>query len=224
MIDITFDLFNPEDRYSPWNTTVSPYIYNPVNIWDRACACPNVTLARHRSLNLRPESDNRYSTTRCFYCSVIPLPDYVSNNRIYVGSHLFAGTDSIAIDLMTMEDWLFSQHRTPTILPFLLVGCCDCRWLRNDLSIPRAPDYMSYKKSLQFISTFGCNGTLPLAYLGPVAVFQQNINLRGAAQTSSPNIAHSSWMHESDAWHTLKCDIYEFNRVRIRHSRYTSFQ
>ena len=71
------------------------------------------------------------------------------------------------------------------------------------------------KTSLQFISTFGRNGTLSLEYLGPVAVFQQNINLRGAAQTSSPNIAHSAWMHESDARHTLKCDIYEFDRVKI---------
>ena len=93
----------------------------------------------------------------------------------------------------------------------------DCRWLRNNFSIPRAPENMSHKKtSLQFISTFGRNGTLSLEYLGPVAVFQQNINLREAAQTSSPNIAHSAWMHESDAQHTLKFDIYEFNRVRNR--------
>ena len=52
-------------------------------------------------------------------------------------------------------------------------------WLRNDFSIPRAPENMSHKKkicrikiSLQFISTFGRNITLLLEYLGPVAVFQ----------------------------------------------------
>ena len=80
------------------------------------------------------------------------------------------------------------------------------------------------KTSLQFISTFGRNGTLSLEYLGPVAIFQQNINLREAAQTSSANITHSTWMHESDARHTLKCDIYEFNRVKNRFYRYTTFQ
>ena len=51
--------------------------------------------------------------------------------------------------------------------------------------------------------------------------FNKNINLREAAPTSSPNIAHSAWMH---ARHTLKCDIYEFNRLRNRCYRYTTFQ
>ena len=69
-----------------------------------------VTLARNRSPNLRPESDHRYSTARCFDCFA---NHYVSNNCFYVWSHVFAGTDSIAIDLMTMKDWLFSQHRPP---------------------------------------------------------------------------------------------------------------
>ena len=69
-----------------------------------------VTLARHRSPNLRPESDHRYSTARCFDCFA---NHYVSNNCFYVWSNVFAGTDSIEIDLMTMKDWLFSQHRPP---------------------------------------------------------------------------------------------------------------
>ena len=154
--------------------------------------------------------------------------NYVSNNHIYVRSHLFVGTDSIAIDLMTMEDWLFSQHRPPgsaTNNP--AISSCWLLWL------PVIAQWlafhvlrkMSHKKTpLQFISTFGCNGTLSLEYLGPVAVFQQNINLREAVQTSSPNIAHSAWMQEPDARHTLKCDIYEFNRVRNRCYRYTTFQ
>ena len=40
IIDITIDLFNSEDRYSPWNTTALLCVYNPDHIWDRACACP----------------------------------------------------------------------------------------------------------------------------------------------------------------------------------------
>ena len=128
----------------------------------------------------------------------VPSSHYVSNNLIYVWSHLFAGTDSIAIDLMTMEDWLFSQHMPPTILLFLL--------------------------HYNLFSHLDVMEPLSLEYLGPVAVFQQNIYLREAAQTSSSNIAHSAWMHESDARHTLKCDIYEFNKVRNRCYRYTMFQ
>ena len=47
-------------------------------------------------------------------------------------------------------------------------------------------------------------------------------NLREAAPTSSPNIAHSGWMH---ARHTLKCDTYKFNnRLRNCCYRYTTFQ
>ena len=164
--------------------------------------------------------------TRQLDAFTVPSSHYVSNNRIYVRSHLFVGTDSIAIDVMTMEDWLFSQHRPPTILPFLLVGCCDCRW-SGDCAMTlvfHVLRKMSHKNTLQFISTFGRNGTLSLEYLGPVAVFQQNINLREAAQTSSRNIAHSARMQESDARHTLKCDIYEFNRVRNRWYRYATFQ
>ena len=37
--------------------------------------------------------------------------------------------------------------------------------------------------------------------------------------TRPPNIAHSAWMHD-----TLKCDIYEFNSLRNRLYRYTTFQ
>ena len=83
---------------------------------------------------------SRIIATRQLDAFTIPSSHYVSNNHIYVRSNLFVGTDSVAIDLMTMEDWLFSQHRPPTIRPFLLVGCCDCRWLRNDFNIPRAPE------------------------------------------------------------------------------------
>ena len=60
---------------------------------------------------------------------------YVSNNCIYVRSHLFAGTDSIATDLITMKDWLFSQHRPPAPLHqqschfFLLAVVIAGQWL-----------------------------------------------------------------------------------------------
>ena len=45
---------------------------------------------------------------------------------------------------MIMKDYLFSAS-APSNPPFLPVGCCDCRRLRNDFSIPRAPENMSHK-------------------------------------------------------------------------------
>ena len=54
---------------------------------------------------------SRIIATRQLVAFNVPSTHYVSNNCIYVRSHLFAGTDSFAIDLMTMKDWSFSQHR-----------------------------------------------------------------------------------------------------------------
>ena len=75
----------------------------------------------------------------------VPSTHYVSNNCIYFQSYLLVGTSSIAIDIMTMKDWFFFSTSDTSNLPFLLVGCCDCRWLRNDFSIPCAPEHMSHR-------------------------------------------------------------------------------
>ena len=63
----------------------------------------------------------------------------------------FAGTNSIAIDLITVKDWFFfsasafSPGPPVTIRPpFLLVVI---RWLRNDFSVPRAPENMSHENT-----------------------------------------------------------------------------
>ena len=140
------------------------------------------------------------TATRQLDAFPVPSTHYVSNNCIYVRSHLFAGTDSIAIDLMTMEEWLFSQHRPPApchqqtchffILAVVIAGDCAMTLVFHMLQ-----KICRIKTSLQFIFIFGRNATISLEYLGPVAVFQWNINLREAEQTSSPNIAHSAWMH-----------------------------
>ena len=101
----------------------------------------------------------------------VPSTCYVSNNCIYLRTHLFAGTDSFAIDLMTMKDWSFSQHRPPDtrhqqscrffLLAVLIAGDCTMTLVFHML-----------RKILQFIYTFGRNTTLSLEYLGPAAVFQ----------------------------------------------------
>ena len=55
----------------------------------------------------------------------------------------FAGTNSIAIVLITVKDlFFFSASATSDNLPFLLVVI---RWLPNDLSIPCAPENMSHE-------------------------------------------------------------------------------
>ena len=63
---------------------------------------------------------------------------------IHFYSHLLAGTNSIAIDLMTMKDY-FCLSIGQTIRHFFLLGRYNCRWLHNDFSITRAPENMSHK-------------------------------------------------------------------------------
>ena len=92
---------------------------------------------------------------------------------------------------MTIKDYFFSQHRPPTIRHFVPLGRCDCRWLHNDFSIPRAPENMSHKKEailflifphLDVINPYHCN------ILGLSRFFNKNIPsyLREASRTSSP--------------------------------------
>ena len=54
---------------------------------------------------------SRIIATRQLDAVTVPSTHYVSNNCIYFQPHLFAGTNSIAIDLMTLKDGFFSQHR-----------------------------------------------------------------------------------------------------------------
>ena len=123
-------------------------VYNPEDIWERACVHQDkmcgVTLARHCSFKLGPKSDHRYSTAQCSDCSVKPIIVFTSIHTC------FAGTNSIAINLITVKDrfFFFSASATspgpPATIrpPFLLVVI---RWLRNDFSIPRAPENMSHE-------------------------------------------------------------------------------
>ena len=50
----------------------------------------------------------------------VPSTPYVFNNCIHFLSHLLAGTNSFAIDLMAMKDYIFSAS-APNNPPFLLV-------------------------------------------------------------------------------------------------------
>ena len=99
----------------------------------------------------------------------VPSTHYVSNNCIYFQSHLFAGTNSVAIDSITMKYWYFFlciAHQQSAI------SCCWLLWL--PVIAKWLQKICRIKISLQFISTFGCNITLTLDYLRPVTVFQLN--------------------------------------------------
>ena len=121
----------------------------------------------------------------------VPSTPYVFNNCIYFWSHLLAGTNTITIDLITIKDYFFFSASAPNNPPFRPVGDCDCRWLHNDFSIPRAPENMSHKKEailffifphLDVIYPYHCN------ILGLSRFFNKNIlsYLREASRTSSP--------------------------------------
>ena len=72
---------------------------------------------------------------------------------------------------------IFSQHRPQTIRHFFPLGRCDCRWLRNDFSIPRAPENMSHKNiiMIHFHIWTWYTPTIVIS-LGPVTVFQYKYN------------------------------------------------
>ena len=135
---MTIDLFTSEDRYLPWITT-APVFTIPTTL---GVAHARVTLAMHRSPNLR--TGWRIIATQQLDSLTLPSTPYVFNNCIYFYSHLLAGTNSIAIDIMAMKDYFFSAS-DPNNPPLLPVGALCCRWLRNDFSIPRAPENMSHK-------------------------------------------------------------------------------
>ena len=126
----------------------------------------------------RPICDlSRIIATRQLDAFTVPSSHYVTNNCIYVRFHLFDGTNSIAIDSMTMKDWLFSQHQPPAprhqqSCHFFLLAVMVAVDCALTLAFHVVWKICRIKTSLQFISTFGHNITLSLEYLGSVAVFQ----------------------------------------------------
>ena len=62
----------------------------------------------------------------------------------------FAGTNTIAIDLITVKNRFFSALATSNNPPFILVVI---KWLPNELSIPGAPEkYVTWEYSLFFLN------------------------------------------------------------------------
>ena len=84
----------------------------------------------------------------------VPSTHYVPKIVFTFSPICRACTNSIAIYLIIMSDFIFlciGPHQQSAIHVFLLVGCDSLwrqaaepvSWLRNDLSIPRAPKYVA---------------------------------------------------------------------------------
>ena len=152
---MTIDLFTSEDRYLPWITT-APVFTIPTTL---GVAHARVTLAMHRSPNLR--TGWRIIATQQLDSLTLPSTPYVFNNCIYFYSHLLAGTNSIAIDIMAMKDY-FSQHRTQTIRHFFPLGRCVAGDCAMTLAFHVLQKICRIKISSWFISTFGRDIPLPM--------------------------------------------------------------
>ena len=87
----------------------SASVYNPNDIWECACA------VLHSRSTAHPICDpSRIIATRQLNALTVSWSHTVSNNCITSIPTCFTGTNSIAIDLITVKDrFFFSQHRPP---------------------------------------------------------------------------------------------------------------
>ena len=123
----------------------SASVYNPDDIWERACA------VLHSRGTAHPICDqSRIIATRQLNALTVPWSHNVSNNSIYFHSYLLRWYKLNCNRFNHCERPIFSFSASaispgpPATIrpPFLLVVI---RWLRNDFSIPRAPENMSHE-------------------------------------------------------------------------------
>ena len=121
----------------------SASVYNPDDIWERACA------VLHSRGTAHPICDpSRIIATRQLNALTVRWSHNVSNNCIYIHSYLLRWYKLNCNRFNHCERPIFFLSIGPpgppaTIRPpFLLVVI---RWLRNDFSIPCAPENMSHE-------------------------------------------------------------------------------
>ena len=107
---------------------------------------------------------SRIIATWQFDALTVPSTHYIFDNCIYFQSHLLAGVNSIAIDVMTMKYWFFLSigHQQSAISSCWLVIAGDCT-MTLAFHVPQKT--CRIKISLKFISTFGHSMTLLFEYL-----------------------------------------------------------
>ena len=99
LVDITIDLFNLEDQYSPWNNGAALCLQSR----------PHLGLRMRVSGCYTREARVTQSAT-WVGSSLLDSPMLLLYFIVFTLTYLF---DCIYVHLMTMEDWLFSQHRPP---------------------------------------------------------------------------------------------------------------
>ena len=111
-------------------------VYNPDDIWEPACT------VLHSRGTAHPVCDpSRIIAARQLNALTVPWSHYFSKNCIYAQSHLLRWYKFNCNWFNHRERPIFfSASATSDNLPFLLVMI---RWLRNDFSIPHAPENMS---------------------------------------------------------------------------------
>ena len=119
-------------------------VYNPDDNWERACAVLHSRGTAHSICD-----PSRIIATRQLDALTVPWSHGVSNNCIHIHSHLLRWYKLNCNRFNHCERPIFfSASATSDNPPFLLVVTM---WLRNDLSIPRAPENVTWKYSLKFI-------------------------------------------------------------------------
>ena len=140
IVIIAINLSTSEDQYFLWITAVplpSRCLQFQQHLGPHV---QGVTLTLSGPPNLRPKSNHSSLLDALTVPSTHCIPKIVFTlSPIYR-----ACTNSSAIYLIIMKDLIFFSASATSNPPFHLVGC-DSWWLRNNLSIPRAPENMCYK-------------------------------------------------------------------------------
>ena len=155
IIAFVIDLLTSEDRYFLWITAVP--------LPRRCLHSPTTFGIAHAPCYTRAERATQSAArvrSSLFDFLTVPSTHYVPK-IVFTFSPICCGCkNSIAIYLIIMRDLIFflsASARTSNPALRLLVGCDSngrqrrlpepALWLRNDLSIPRAPENMSHKIS-----------------------------------------------------------------------------
>ena len=88
---------------------------------------------------------SRNIATRQFEALVVQSTHYITNDCIYLQCYLFASTNSLAIDLMTMKDQFLSQYRPRAIHHFFLSADVNAGGCTMTLASSHAPENKSHK-------------------------------------------------------------------------------
>ena len=172
IVGMAIDLLISEDLFFLWITAVPlprRCLQSRRHSGSRMCG---VTLALSGPPNLRPESDHRYLILLLFHQPILSHKLYLPS----VQSVVLVQTQ-LQYNWSSWKTWFVSASALTSNPPFLLVAAdgrqrnqpCDCAmtWAFHVLQ-----KICRIRISQQFISTFGCNITLSLQYLGHVTVFQ----------------------------------------------------